>query len=161
MTRFFSSAALRFAPQRATACTAALRSANGAPLHFASPRNAMNDDPFDRLIRFVRDGGSTRAALDRAREEVDYWRDLAENYLHRIKSVQLENTGLYGKLVEKDRALAYKENELHSVRLEIAEFRQVTETGHADRGIVRAVASRVRRHRERQCLRSACSSNIY
>ena len=43
--------------------------------------------------------------------------------------MQLENTGLYGKLVEKDRALAYKENELHSVRLEIAEFRQVTETG--------------------------------
>ena len=101
----------------------------------------MNDDPFDRLIRFVRDGGSTRAALDRAREEVDYWRDLAENYLHRIKSVQLENTGLYGKLVEKDRALAYKENELHSVRLEIAEFRQVTETVRADRGSVRAVAS--------------------
>ena len=101
----------------------------------------MNDDPFDRLIRFVRDGGSTRAALDRAREEVDYWRDLAENYLHRIKSVQLENTGLYGKLVEKDRALAYKEDELHSVRLEIAEFRQVTETGRADHGLVRAVAS--------------------
>ena len=101
----------------------------------------MSDDLFEKLLMFVRDGGSTRAALDRAREEVDYWRDLAENYLHRIKSVQLENTGLYGKLVEKDRALAYKEDELHSVRLEIAEFRQVTETGRADRGLVRAVES--------------------
>ena len=120
----------------------------------------MNDDPFDRLIRFVRDGGSTRAALDRAREEVDYWRDLAENYLHRIKSVQLENTGLYGKLVEKDRALAYKEDELHSVRLEIAEFRQVTETGpRGAAGNVRAVGSEFDDTANGNASRSGCSSN--
>ena len=79
MTRFFSSAALRFAPHAPPRAPQRFAPQHGAPLHSASPRNAMNDDRFHRSIRFVRDGGSTRAALDRAREEVDYWRDLAEN----------------------------------------------------------------------------------
>jgi phage shock protein A len=83
----------------------------------------MTDDLFAKLRKFIYQGGNAREALNRAEEEVAYWKDLAANYLHRIKNLELENTGLYGKLAEKDRALEYKEGELLDLRLEIADLR--------------------------------------